>query len=62
MAENRSFEVKQKIPKYATILTKLQTHVATTLVHDSVKKKKNYITMTKLLVIYLLKLSKGGLC
>ena len=31
MAENQSFEVKQKIPKYATILTKLQTHVATTL-------------------------------
>ena len=29
MAENRSFEVKQKIPKYATILTKLRTHIAT---------------------------------
>ena len=40
MAENRSFEVKQKIPKYAKMLTKLQTHVATTLGHESVKIKK----------------------
>jgi hypothetical protein len=41
MAKNRLLvEVRQKIPKYATILTKLRTDVGSTLGHESVKIKK----------------------